>query len=99
VRACATPAWQAPPATSIAIAARFLWTFPVAHAPRWISKRLAARDRAPPWQTPFMLALTGIRGVVSLAAVLAIPMITGDGRPVPQSRPVPSSLWSGPCAL
>jgi monovalent cation/hydrogen antiporter len=69
--------------TAIAIAARFLWTFPVAYAPRWMSKKLAARDPMPPWQAPFMVAFTGIRGVVSLAAALAIPMTTSDGRPFP----------------
>ncbi|HEX3760750.1 MAG TPA: Na+/H+ antiporter [Kofleriaceae bacterium] len=69
--------------TAIAIAARFLWAFPVAYVPRWISKRLAARDPAPRWQTPFMIAFTGVRGVVSLAAALAIPITTGDGRPFP----------------
>ena len=67
----------------IAIAARFLWTFPAVYVPRWISRQLAARDPAPPWQTAFMVAFTGIRGVVSLAAALAIPIATRDGRPFP----------------
>jgi CPA1 family monovalent cation:H+ antiporter len=69
--------------TVVAIAARFLWTFPVAYVPRWLSKQLAARDPIPPWQVPFMVAFTGIRGVVSLAAALAIPIATSDGRPFP----------------
>lgn len=68
---------------AIAIAARFVWTFPVTYLPRWISKKLAARDPAPPWQTAFMVAFTGVRGVVSLAAALAIPIATPDGRPFP----------------
>jgi Na+/H+ antiporter len=67
----------------IAIAARFLWTFPIIYVPRWISRKLAARDPAPPWQPSFMVAFTGIRGVVSLAAALAIPITTRDGRPFP----------------
>ena len=67
----------------IAIAARFLWTYPVVYVPRWISRQLAARDPAPPWQTAFMVAFTGIRGVVSLAAALAIPIATRDGTPFP----------------
>jgi len=68
---------------AIAIAARFVWTFPAVYVPRWISKRLAARDPSPPWQTAFMVAFTGIRGVVSLAAALAVPIATRDGRPFP----------------
>ena len=67
----------------IAIAARFVWTFPAVYVPRWISKRIVARDPAPPWQTAFMAAFTGIRGVVSLAAALAVPIATRDGRPFP----------------
>ncbi len=67
----------------IAIAARLLWTFPAVYVPRWISKQLAARDPAPPWQTAFMVGFTGIRGVVSLAAALAVPIATRDGKPFP----------------
>jgi CPA1 family monovalent cation:H+ antiporter len=70
--------------TAVAIAARFAWTYPVAYVPRWISKQLAARDPAPAWQVPFMIAFTGIRGVVSLAAALAIPTALRDGSPFPQ---------------
>ncbi len=69
--------------TAVAIAARFAWTYPVAYLPRWISKRLAARDPAPAWQVPFMIAFTGVRGVVSLAAALAIPTTLRDGTPFP----------------
>lgn len=69
--------------TAVAIAARFVWTYPVAYLPRWLSKQLAARDPAPAWQVPFMIAFTGVRGVVSLAAALAIPTTLRDGRPFP----------------
>jgi hypothetical protein len=34
--------------------------------------KLARRDPAPPWQWVFFLAFVGVRGVVSLAAALAI---------------------------
>ena len=37
----------------------------------------------PPWQWPFALAFTGIRGIVSLAAALAIPLTTASGTPFP----------------
>jgi CPA1 family monovalent cation:H+ antiporter len=37
----------------------------------------------PPWQGPFLLSFTGIRGVVSLAAALAIPYVTASGQPFP----------------
>ena len=41
------------------------------------------RDPAPPWQWVFALSFTGIRGIVSLAAALAIPLATADGQPFP----------------
>jgi CPA1 family monovalent cation:H+ antiporter len=41
------------------------------------------RDPSPPWQYPFVLAYTGVRGVVSLAAALAIPLTLANGAPFP----------------
>jgi CPA1 family monovalent cation:H+ antiporter len=69
--------------TFIAIAARFIWVFPATYIPRWMSASLARRDPAPPWQLPFFLAFTGVRGVVSLAAALAIPYTLDNGQPFP----------------
>ena len=42
----------------------------------------ARRDPSPPWQQSF-LAFTGVRGVVSLAAALAIPLTLANGQPFP----------------
>src|SRR5665811_44673 len=69
--------------TLITIAARFIWVFPATYIPRWVSPRLAKRDPAPPWQGPFLLSFTGVRGVVSLAAALAIPYALANGAPFP----------------
>jgi Na+/H+ antiporter len=69
--------------TLITIAARFIWVFPATYLPRWISPSLAKRDPAPAWQGPFFLAYTGVRGVVSLAAALAIPYTLANGQPFP----------------
>ena len=68
---------------AIVIAARFVWVFPATYLPRWLIPPLARRDPSPPWQSVFMLAFTGIRGVVSLAAALAIPYATDSGAPFP----------------
>src|SRR5262249_17648018 len=51
--------------------------------PRRLSRKLARRDPAPPWRQVFFLAFVGIRGVVSLAAALAIPLTTLAGAPFP----------------
>jgi CPA1 family monovalent cation:H+ antiporter len=67
----------------IVIVARFVWVFPATYLPRWVSPTLARRDPSPPWQWVFVLAFTGVRGVVSLAAALAIPLAVASGAPFP----------------
>src|SRR5471032_2737087 len=69
--------------TLITIAARFVWLFPATYLPRWTSASLRRRDPYPPWQGPFFLAFTGVRGVDSLAVALAIPytMLNGEAFP------------------
>jgi monovalent cation/hydrogen antiporter len=64
------------------IIARFAWVFPATYLPRLL-KRVRIRDPAPPWQWVFVIAFTGVRGAVSLAAALALPytLPTGEGFP------------------
>ncbi len=68
---------------AVVIVARFVWIFPATYLPRWLSPALARRDPAPVWQAPFLVGFTGIRGIVSLAAALAIPFATASGEPFP----------------
>jgi Na+/H+ antiporter len=68
---------------AVVIVARFVWVFPAIYLPRRLSLKLARRDPAPPWQWAFFLAFVGVRGVVSLAAALAIPLTTLAGAPFP----------------
>jgi Na+/H+ antiporter len=67
----------------VVILTRFVWIFPATYLPRWLIPSVARRDPAPPWQWPFVLAFTGVRGIVSLAAALAIPLTTANGAPFP----------------
>jgi CPA1 family monovalent cation:H+ antiporter len=67
----------------VIVAARFIWVYPAAYLPRWLSATVARRDPLPPWQWLFFLAFVGVRGVVSLAAALAIPLTTSSGAPFP----------------
>jgi Na+/H+ antiporter len=69
--------------SAVVIVARFVWVFPAVYLPRWLSPRIRRRDPAPPWQHAFVLAFTGVRGIVSLAAALAIPFATATGAPFP----------------
>jgi monovalent cation/hydrogen antiporter len=68
---------------AIIIIARFAWVYPAIYLPRLLSRRLRARDPAPSWRTTFVVAFTGVRGAVSLAAALALPFAlpNGDGFP------------------
>jgi monovalent cation/hydrogen antiporter len=68
---------------AVVIVARYVWMFPATYLPRWLIPSVARDDPSPPWQTPFFLAFTGIRGIVSLAAALAIPLTTASGEPFP----------------
>jgi monovalent cation/hydrogen antiporter len=69
--------------SAVIIVARFVWMYPATYLPRWLSPALARADPAPPWQWPFLLAYTGIRGIVSLAAALAIPLTIESGEAFP----------------
>jgi Na+/H+ antiporter len=57
----------------VIILLRILWVFPATYLPRLLFKRLCARDPKPPWQHVAIVGWTGMRGVVSLAAALALP--------------------------
>ena len=64
----------------VVIAARLLWVFPVTYGSRVVSQALRRRDPAPDWRSVSVIAWTGMRGIVSLAAALALPN-GSDGRP------------------
>src|SRR5450631_4410529 len=68
---------------AVVIIARFVWMFPATYLPRWLIPSVARDDPSPPWQWPFALAFTGVRGTVSLAAALAIPLMTESGELFP----------------
>jgi Na+/H+ antiporter len=68
---------------AVVILARFVWMYPATYLPRWLIPSVARDDPSPPWQWPFALAFTGVRGIVSLAAALAIPLTMDNGDPFP----------------
>ncbi|HLH90707.1 MAG TPA: Na+/H+ antiporter [Xanthobacteraceae bacterium] len=69
--------------TAIVVAARFVWVYPATYLPRLLNKSLARRDPSPPWQWVFILSFAGVRGAVSLAAALALPLMLANGAPFP----------------
>ena len=54
------------------IVARFVWVFPETYLPRFLSAKLRARDPYPPARSVVIVSWAGMRGVVSLAAALAL---------------------------
>ena len=69
--------------SAAAIAVRLIWVPVAAWIPRFMSPSLRARDPMPPWSNLFILGWTGMRGIVSLAAALALPLTTAAGIPFP----------------
>jgi len=69
--------------SAVVIAARIVWIAPVTYLPRLLFPRILERDPYPPWQQPAFVSWTGMRGAVTLAAALAIPLSTDAGAPFP----------------
>src|SRR5712692_43020 len=66
------------------IGTRLAWIYPATYLPRLLSRRIRERDPYPPWQYPTLIGWTGLRGAVTLAAALALPLTTCSGNPFPQ---------------
>jgi len=69
--------WWAVLVSLAVIALRFAWVFAVLHAPKWILRRMSS------WRGAVFLSWAGMRGAVSLAAALALPLETDAGAPFP----------------
>ena len=69
--------------SAVAIGIRLVWVPLAAVIPRLLSPALRRRDPMPPWSAIFLLAWTGMRGIVSLAAALGLPLATASGAPFP----------------
>ena len=70
--------------SAVVILIRPVWVFPATWLPRLLSRRLRQRDPIPPWRHVLIVAWSGMRGVVSLAAALALPVNLRDGQPLPE---------------
>ncbi len=53
---------------------RIVWVFPATYLPRLASRSLRERDPTPPWRNVMVVSWAGMRGVISLAAALALPL-------------------------
>lgn len=67
----------------LTIVIRIVWVFPGAYLPRILFKKTREREARPSWQTVLLVAWSGMRGVVSLASALAIPLTLTNGEAFP----------------
>ena len=69
--------------SAVAIAVRFAWIYPSTWLPRLASAGYRKRNPAPPEAELFIMSWCGMRGIVSLAAALALPLALENGAPFP----------------
>jgi Na+/H+ antiporter len=62
---------------------RVIWFFTTPYLHPVFDRLLRNRYLRSPWQERLVMSWSGMRGAVSLAAALAIPLTTGDGSPFP----------------
>jgi len=67
----------------LTIVVRILWVYPGAYLPRMLSKRIRAGEPRPGGRLIFLTGWSGMRGVVSLASALAVPMALTTGEAFP----------------
>ena len=75
--------WWAAAVTLTVVAVRWVWVYPAAWLPRRIVPGLRERDPMPPAAALALISWSGMRGGVSLAAALAIPLSTDAGDAFP----------------
>lgn len=69
--------------SAVTIIARGVWVFAAAYLPQWISVLIPGIAPMRPWRATAVVAFVGLRGIVSLAAAMALPFTLPDGTPLP----------------
>jgi Na+/H+ antiporter len=67
----------------VAIVVRIIWVPTATWLPRALSAEVRHRDPMPHWKPIALISWTSMRGIVSLAAALALPLTLADGSPFP----------------
>jgi monovalent cation/hydrogen antiporter len=67
----------------VVIVVRLMWGFTVTYLIRAIDRRESQRERRASWESRFVIGWAGMRGSVSLAAALALPLQTDAGAAFP----------------
>jgi len=75
--------WYGLAISLVLIVARLLCTFGASLFTRFMSHFITVADPNPGWRGPIIFGWAGMRGVVSLAAALSIPLLIDEGRAFP----------------
>ncbi|HNE28574.1 MAG TPA: cation:proton antiporter, partial [Saprospiraceae bacterium] len=75
--------WYGIVISALIIAIRIIWVFPAAYLPRRFSSRIRAREERPAPRAVFLIGWSGMRGLVSIASALAIPLTLPGGEAFP----------------
>jgi Na+/H+ antiporter len=70
------------------IIGRIIWTYPGAYLPRWMFKSIRQNEPETTLGLVSVVAWSGMRGVVSLAAALALPLMISEGTPFPNRNEI-----------
>ncbi|HEX9276860.1 MAG TPA: Na+/H+ antiporter [Casimicrobiaceae bacterium] len=68
---------------AVVIALRIIWVFPAAYLPLWLFRSIREREGTRDPREVFLVGWAGIRGSVTLAAALSIPLVTASGTSFP----------------
>jgi monovalent cation/hydrogen antiporter len=79
----ASAVWYGVAISFILIVIRMLCTMGASLWTRFISRFITVADANPGWKSPLIFGWAGMRGVVSLAAALSIPVVAANGQPFP----------------
>ncbi|WP_316822017.1 Na+/H+ antiporter [Pedobacter gandavensis] len=69
--------------SAIVIIARIILVYVVSYLPRFLSPKIRKSEKSPGFKLPFIIGWAGMRGVVSLASALAIPLTLDNGEAFP----------------
>ena len=77
--------WYGATFAILVVALRIIWVFPGATIAYWIRRYLLhQQDSKPSRRQVFIVAWTGMRGVLALAAAISLPTVLQNGSPFPQ---------------
>src|SRR4029453_14782468 len=68
----------------VLVLTRLLCTLGASLFTRLMSRVITVADPNPGWRGPLILGWAGMRGVVSLAAALSVPLLISEGQPFPR---------------